>query len=213
MQATERAIVRLTEAHTEMTEAGAVEWPPLLVWLEESITRASGRRGSSAGAGLPLNTDALQLATNLRQRARLMGQALCLPLTGGMVADTIALWGKAQDERSGGRIDDEQWEHITYEFPSWVTRIEELDDRPRSMELTVACPRCELRWVEDDGGERHAAVSIEFRDSEAPTAECRNTDCGAIWVGWADVARLGYTVGAAQDAAVLAAAGISVSIE
>lgn len=209
MQSTERAVVRLTEDHTEMTEGGAVEWPPLLVWLESAVTEIVGRKGGGAGgAGVPLNADALDLLQFIDRRVRMMREALHLPSQGGRVKDTAVVWEATVTERKGGRMDDEQWERITDELGDWVTRIEALYDRPRKMEVTVPCPRCEERWMLDANGDRVAAVAVEFAEGRAPVAECRVDGCAAMWVGWADVARLGFTLGAAQDMAVLAACGI-----
>lgn len=208
MESTERAVVRLTEHHTEHTEAGVVEWPPLLLWLESRITEIVGRKGGSgAGAGVPLNTEALELMQHIDKRLRLMLEAVHARVTGDRVADTRTVWETASNERTGGRMDDEQWGRITGELEDWVLRIETEDDRPRKMELTVPCPRCEVRWMLEEG-DRKAAVVIEFSPGRAPIAECRVQDCGAMWVGWGEVARLGFTVGADQDRAVLAACGI-----
>lgn len=207
---TARAVERLTEHHTEHTEAGAVEWPPLLLWLESRITEIVGRKGgASAGAGVPLNTDALELLQYIDRRLRMMREALFLPAQGGRIKDTVIVWEAAVAERNGNRMDDEQWGRITEELEGWVMRIEAEDDRPRRLEMTVPCPRCDTRWVLVEG-ERVSAVTVEFAEGRAPVAECRAGECGAMWAGWSDVAKLGYIVGAEQNAAVLAACGIDI---
>lgn len=210
MQDTERAVERLTQAHTEHTDAGPVEWPPLLEWLESAVTEVVGRSGGGAGGGgVPLNTDALDLLKYIDGRIKLMREALYQRSVGTRVEDTKLAWSIAVTERQGGRMDDQQWENITDEFTNWVQRIEAEDDRPRKMELTVPCPRCEQRWIMDDD-QRVSAIRIEFKAGGAPVAECRNPDCLALWVGWSDVAKLGYVVGAEQNITVLAACGIEV---
>lgn len=208
MQNTERAVVRLTETHTEHTDAGPVEWPPLLEWLQARVTDVTRRGGGTGGQGIPLNDDALAILDHVRVRTKLLGQALALPLMGDVIADTTALWRKCQDERAGGRMGDKQWEAISDEFPDWVHRIECEQEKPRKMELTVPCPRCDTRWMVDALQRRVAAVIVEFSPDRAPVAECRVDGCAAMWAGWAEVARLGFTVGAVQDQAVLAACGI-----
>lgn len=210
MQATARAVTRLTETHTEHTDAGPVEWPPLLAWLQNRVTDVTRRGGGTGGQGIPLNDDALAILDHVRARVKLLGHALALPLMGDVVADTSGLWHKAQDERAGGRVGDDQWEAISDEFPDWVHRIECEQEKPRKMELTVPCPRCEKRWLVDSLDRRVAAVVVEFSPGMAPVAECRVEECGAMWAGWADIARLGFTVGASQDQAVLAACGIDI---
>lgn len=209
MEATARAVVRLTEHHTEMTEAGAVEWPPLLVWLQTRVTEIVGRKGgSSAGAGVPLNTEALEVLGYIERRYRLMCEAAFIAPIHNLPAGVARVWEILKDDRAGGRMDDGQWERITHEFTDWVARIEAEDDRPRKLELTVPCPRCEKRWTLDEQGQRIAAITVVFSPGRAPVAECRVEDCGAMWAGWSEVARLGFTVGAEQDAVVLAACGI-----
>lgn len=209
MEAISRAVVRLTEDHTEHTEAGVTEWPPLLVWLEDAITEVVGRSGGAGGGGVPLNTDALELLNYIDGRIKLMRDALHLKPLGARIDEVERLWRTAQDERAGGRMDDEQWETIGDEFIGWVHRIEAEDDRPRKLELTVPCPRCEQRWVMEND-QRVSAIRIEFKAGQAPVADCRNQDCLAIWAGWKDVAALGYTVGAEQNIAVLEACGIKI---
>lgn len=210
MEATSRAVVRLTEDHTEHTESGATEWPPLLTWLEEAVTEVVGRSGGGSGGGsVPINTDALELLKYIDGRIKLMRDALHLKLTGTRIYEVKRIWQTATDERAGGRMDDHQWESICDEFINWVHRIEAEDDRPRKLELTVPCPRCDQRWIMDDD-QRVSAIRIEFKTGQAPVAECRNQDCLAIWAGWSDVAKLGYAVGAEQNIAVLEACGIQV---
>ncbi|MBK0418292.1 hypothetical protein JD276_04510 [Leucobacter sp. CSA1] len=216
---------RLTEDHVEVVDGHATEWPPLLQWLENSVTEIVARNGGGGGGnGIPINEDALLLLDHVRKRIKMMGAALFLPLTGDVIADTQAAWAKAQDERTGNRMDDPAWEAICDEFPDWVQRITAADDRPHRMEMTTPCPRCDARWVyEIDRNEfdtamlsptdpRKAALVCEWNIGRAPVAECRNPDCGTLWAGWAEVARLGFTIGARQDAAVLDACGISLEL-
>lgn len=208
MERTERAVVRLTEPHTEMTEAGAVDWPPLLAWLEQSVTEIVGRAGGgSGGGGLPLNTDAMALLNHVDARLRMMQDALGWAGPGDRVVQVAGAWKLAKTQRAAGYVDDVQWEAICDEFPEWVARIEAEDDRPRKIELTVPCPACGQRWVLADR-ERVSAVRIEFKSGGAPVAECRNPECATIWAGWNQIRALGVSVGANQDLAILKACGI-----
>lgn len=208
MEATERAVVRLTEEHTEMTEAGATEWPPLLSWLRERITDINQRGNGSGGQGIPINNDALEVLNFIERRYRLLCDAAYLGYSHDLVAGVKEVWRVLRAERAGGRIDDHQWENIEAEFPDWVARIEGEQERPRKMELTVPCPRCETRWVLDELERRVAAVVVEFAPGRAPVAECRVEECATIWAGWPEVAKLGFTVGAEQDRLILEACGI-----
>lgn len=216
MESTERAVVRLTEHHTEMTEGGPVEWPPLLVWLDNAVTEQVKRgQAGSGGAGSPINMGALALLQRIEHGIKQMREALYMPSSRDVAESMREAWEAAKTYRQHGELEDTQWERICDAFPSWVNDIEaEWDDRTRRMELTVPCPRCETRWVmEDSNGEdkRRAAVWVEYAEGRAPIAECRVPECAAMWVGWADVATLGFSLGAQQDVEVLAACGIDLS--
>ena len=218
MQNTERAVVRLTETHTEHTDAGPVEWPPLLVWLDAAIT-AQVKRGQagSGGTGSPIDTGALDLHNRISAELAALRKALYLPTMRDHSAAVIDTWAAALRYRATNNLtDDTLWERVCDTFPAWVADIEaEWDDRTRRMEVTVPCPRCSVRWIEEredkDTTRRRAAIVIEYSEGRAPIAECRNETCKALWVGWADVAKLGFTLGASQDAAVLEACGINLN--
>ncbi len=211
MQNTERAVERLTEAHTEHTEAGMVEWPPLLVWLEQSITTIMGRSGGGSGDGLPLNTEALALQSFIDNRLAMLLKSLGHTRSGARSQDVAFAWEIAKSHRAQSMLDDHQWETVCDEFVDWVHRIEAEDDRARTMELTVPCPRCGVRWV-DGPTSRVAAVSVEFKEGQAPVAECRNSECAAIWAGWAQMAVLGVSVDATMNLEVLNACGIDLGV-
>ena len=209
MQATHDAVRRLTEAHTETVEGHVIEWQPLILWIKDRVTEINRRGNGSGGQGIPLNNDALDVLNHVERRYKLMCEAANIPPVSDLIAGTVNVWQVLQVERAGGRLDDAAWERVCDEFPDWVHRIQGEQDRPRKMELTVPCPRCEKRWTEDDLGRRVAAVVVEFAPGRAPFAECRTPDCGSMWAGWGDVARLGFTVGAEQNLEVLGACGIN----
>lgn len=207
MHHTDRAVEQLTQPHTEHTEAGPVEWPPLLTWLQQSITTIVTTDGGGTG-GLPFNTEALALLDHIDTRIKLMREALNLPPQRDRIATTTTIWQHTKTEHAGGRLADTQLEAISDDLQHWVQRIQAEDDRPRKMELTTPCPNCGTRWILEDT-DRVAAVRIEYKTGTAPIAECRN--CQTMWAGWADVATLGYTVGAEQDYAILDACGVHVA--
>lgn len=211
MESTERAVVRLTEDHTEMTEAGPVEWPPLLDWIRERVTEINRRGSGSGGQGVPLNNDALEILNHIERNYRLICEATMQGVGRELVEGVRRMWRTVCTDRKAGAIRDAEWDKIGGEIESWVQRIEGEQERPRKMELTVPCPRCGNRWVLSDEGDdkRKAAVVIEFGENRAPVAECRVAACEAIWAGWNAVADLGFTLGANQDLAVLEACGIN----
>lgn len=210
----ERAVERLTQEHTEHTEAGPVEWPPLLEWLEKSVTEQVKRgQAGSGGTGNLIDLEALALLQRIELGVRQMREALYLPTIRDTAKGLIEAWKTAEKYHSKGELEDAQWERICEAIPAWVTAIEqEWNDRTRIMEITVPCPRCGTRWVlEDQDGEekRRSAVRIEYAPNRAPVAKCNAAECEAIWVGWSDMMRLGLTVDASLDLEVLAACGIN----
>lgn len=228
--ATDRAVEQLTQSHTEYTDGHMVEWPPLIEWLESSVTEIISRAGSGGGNGIPINEDALLLLDRCRKRSRMMCAALYLTPSGDLIYDVQQAWKTAQAERAGGRMDDRQWESITAEFADWVLRIQAEDTRPRRLEVVAPCPSCGERYVylegrDDDGRDvfvltdpsgtlpRKAAVVVEFSEGRAAVSECRAPDCGQMWAGWDAVYRLGYTLGARQNLEVLKACGIDLDIK
>ena len=217
METIDYAVARLTEHHTVQTDAGPVEWPPLIMWLERSVTEVVKRGGAgSGGTGLPIDFEALRLLDRIKREAAWMREALYMPRREtDLTADIAQAWARTNELRNSGDVPDDQWERICEAFTDWVQAITaEQEARARMMELTVPCPHCGTRWIlEDQDGEekRRSAVWIEFGEGRAPVAECRATDCGTMWAGWREVAKLGVTVGVEQDLAVLAACGIDMT--
>ena len=210
MQTIDYAVTRLTETHTEQTDAGPTEWPPLIVWLEQSVTDVVKRGGAgSNGAGIPIDFEALRILDRIKRETVWMREALYMPRrTGSLLFDVAQAWARTKQLRGSGDVPDDQWERIGEAFEDWVqTIIAEQEARARKMELTVPCPACGHRWILE-GEDRKSAVVIEFGEGRAPVAECRAEGCERIWAGWEQVSALGLTVGALPDLAVLKACGI-----
>lgn len=66
LDAAGRAAERLTENHTEHTEAGSAEWPPLIMWLEQSATEVVKRGEPERTALESPSTSGKRLAKRLR---------------------------------------------------------------------------------------------------------------------------------------------------
>jgi len=208
MNVTEYAVHRLTEPHTIQVEGHTTEWVPLLLWLRQRITEMTKRSWGAGGQGTPINDDAYELEVSISKRLAWLRGIVGMTTAGEICSDTSEVWSKLKAERQGGRLDDQTWDEVCAEFPKWVALIEGEQDKNRKMELVVPCPRCEQRWTVDETGSRVSAVVVEFGEGVTPIAECRTRDCGAIWLGWSDIASLGFTVGANSDIAVLEACGI-----
>lgn len=208
MESTERAVVRLTEAHTEHEGGKAVERGPLLVELAESATAQGARGSGSGGAGIPINLGVIELQAHIGRKLKLMEKALFLRPVKDHVEATKAVWAYAKDERAGGRIDDAAWEQFEREFPDWVHRITEEVSPPASTEMIAPCPECgETRAIYR--GDSVTAVVVKWYPEEldrAPIGKCRF--CEAEWVGWG---AMHYTLDVV-DRGALAKLGIDVSV-
>lgn len=213
--ATDRAIERLTQPHTETTDGHIVEWPALIDWICDAVTEQVARGGTGSGDGRsPINEGALAILNRIkRDTIKLRAWLYMTPKANGVKTDLAEAWATACEYRAKGELDDEAWLHIIDRTEAWVSDIEaEWDDRPRRMELAVPCPACGERWILDTTSprepKRRSAVVIEYAEGRAPVAECRTEGCERMWAGWGEVAKLGFTVGADQALDVLEACGI-----
>lgn len=184
MEATERAVERLTLDHNEPVNGTDVDRSPLLLELIESATAQSGRGSGSDGAGIPINLGVLALQDLIRGRLNKLRKFLNLPTTKDELAGTIEAWEYAKDERAGARINDSAWEKIEDEFPDWVKRITAEISPPTSTEILTPCTECgeAKAWVR---GDRVSAVVVKWYPEEldrAPIAKCRF--CEFEGVGW-----------------------------
>lgn len=184
MEATERAVVRLTQDHTEWEDGKPVERSPLLVELAESATAQDGRGSGSGGAGIPINLGVIAIQDHIKRRLSRLRNYLALPPTKDVLAGTVEAWAYAKDERAGQRITDEAWLKIEAEFPEWVQRITEEVSPPTTTEILTACTSCgeTKAWVR---GDMVSAVVVKWYPEEldrAPIAKCRF--CEFEGVGW-----------------------------
>lgn len=184
MEATERAVERLTEDHTEYEGGKAVEHSPLLIELAESASAQDGRGSGAGGAGIPINLGVLALQDHIGGKLKLMRAALFLPKSKDLIEGTKEAWKAAEAGRANGEVDDTAWARFTSEFPDWVSRITEEVSPPTSTEMMAACPECgETRAFVR--GDTVTAVVVKWYPEEldrAPIAKCRF--CDHQWVGW-----------------------------
>ena len=208
MESTDRAVVRLTEAHTEHENGKAVERGPLLVELAESATAQGARGSGSGGAGIPINLGVIALQDHIASKLKQMQLALFMRQIKDPIEATKAVWAFVVTERAGGRIDDTAWERFEREFPDWVHRITEEVSPPTSTEMIAPCPNCgETRAFVR--GDSVTAVVVKWYPEEldrAPIGKCRF--CEAEWVGWG---AMHYTLDVV-DRGALAKLGIDVSV-
>lgn len=208
MEATNRAVVRLTEAHTEFEDGKTVERSPLLAELADSATAQDGRGSGGGGAGIPINLGVIALQDHIARKLKQMQAALYMRPVKDLVEATKTVWAYARTERAGGRIDDTAWEQFEREFPDWVHRITEEVSPPTSTEMIAPCPECgETRAFLR--GDTVTAVVVKWYPEEldrAPIGKCRF--CDAEWVGWG---AMHYNLDVV-DRGALAKLGIDVSL-
>lgn len=169
----------------------------------------------------PINEGALHILRRIEQGTMKLRGWLYLPTRQrGAKLDLAEAWEVAHEYRTRGELDDEAWEKIIDRVETWVSDVEaEWEDRARRIELVAPCPQCGERWILDPAkvrGEepkRRSAVVIEYAADRVPVAECRVAGCEAMWVGWKQLAQLGFALNVEQDLAVLEACGISLSFD
>lgn len=214
------AVERLTTTHTTIADGHQVTAEPLIEWLEQAVSEVvkRGQPGSN-GAGVPIDCEALALLESIRRQCSAMrGRLFLAKRSGTLIEDVTEAWDTAWQARDRDELDDHAWAELCDDFERWAQRIDaERDVRPRQMELVVPCPQCDTRWIVvpiDDrrpelGEDRKSAVVIEYAPDRAPVAQCRVAGCETMWVGWKQLAQLGFALNVDQDLAVLEACGIS----
>lgn len=197
MQDTDRAVVRLTKAHTMQLEGTEYECEALLKQLRDAMTSSLGvGSGGGSGDGGLINVAAFTLWENIDGVARAWLREWGRDHQGELADVIRRLHVAIQTAHVNETIDTDMRERLDAMFGQWVTMIEDLFDPPRQKELTEPCPRCGERY-DEDGDTRRAAVVIPIKKGRALVAECRC--CGALWVNETQLLELADGMGIEVD--------------
>jgi hypothetical protein len=174
--------------------------PPLLRLLIDGtgITRSAG----GSDIKLPIDADALEMVSQIRDRLRLWCRALHVAFDGDELLSTLRRWYLHHVNRvRSGQVSDEVDANITRTVQSWVSQIEGKFEREEKREWQHACVN-EIVAPDDDGALRLrkcGARRIELNGVETfaielnvtkLTATCRA--CGGVWAGQQGLAELRF---------------------
>lgn len=188
MQATARAVERLTETHTELIDGAVGVSGPLLDVLRDARYPNLGRTRGGGGGGDMFDVAAVDLYEHIDGTVRAWLEFYRQDHTGDLVPLVVRLHETLNAEHAGGRL--EEPERMFAMFESWVASIENHFDPPKEYELTAPCPECAAERVptgsEPRSGEKDErpykwAVRVPVKVGHAVVAECHA--CEALWAG------------------------------
>lgn len=168
------------------------EHPPLLTLLLEGT--GLGKASRSSELKIPIDADALELWTAIRDLVKLWCRQLDATYDGSDLPHSLSNWYLAHvNAHRSRRISDETDKDVTRMVEGWVRMIEARYDPPEKREWTEACPaKVELRNPDGDvigtricNARRIVVNNVERFAIElnvtTMTAECAR--CHHQWVG------------------------------
>lgn len=199
------AIDKLTrdrQVPTTIVDEDTGEWlevhiethPPLLTLLREGTGITSGTGGGSSDPGAPIDADALEIESQIRERVSTWCGWLTLQYDRHNLAGSLRRWyGAHMRELQDARVSELTHLEMTRTVEQWVRMIESKFDPDKKREWTTPCPalvpavwgdesdptyrRCGAHRVIVDGLERYAiTVNVTRR-----FAVCAS--CGTRWEG------------------------------
>ncbi len=177
-------------------------FPPLVDMLHSLVVPSNNSRGGGGAANTRNLIDAksLDLLIHIQDVTRAWLQEWGVQGAGELKLDLRGFWEKLHSLHRSGAMDDDTFDHLAAYPDTWATKIWDLIEPPHQVPLRgTVCPRCEVGKVVNGDGDSSDNVLITIRVGHAPTAECRNGDCGATWVGRDDLIELGRAVGVEVD--------------
>lgn len=186
MEATARAVVRLTEEHTELVDGATGTCGPLLLMLWEARYPNLGGTKGGAGTGDILDLQAMTMYENIDGIVRSWLNHFREHSTGELIDLTKRLYVVLQAEHAGARLEDP--DRMFSMFPKWVAQIEDYFDPPKEYELTADCPECGSGRIANEDGAMKWAVRVPVKIGRAVVAECHA--CGRMWAGRDDLTEL-----------------------
>ena len=195
MEATARAVVRLTENHTEKVGDAVGECEPLLEMLRKARYPNLGRTKCGGGDGDVFDVKAVDMYEAIDAGVRAWLGHFRDNTTGSLIELTQRLYQVLLTEQAGGRLENE--DRMFGMFTTWVERIEDHFDPPHEYELTADCPDCGESHAGDDEGRLKRAVRVQVKVGRALIAEC--FACGQLNVGETQLTDLAERMGIEVD--------------
>lgn len=177
-------------------------FPPLVDMLKGQL--APGMEGGSGGA-LPstrniLDIKSLDLLIHIQDVTRAWLQEWGVQGAGELKLDLRGFWERLNTLHDTGAMDDTTFEHLSSYPDTWAAKVWDLIEPPKTVPLRrTECPRCNEAKVTNGEGESTDNLLITFRVGHEFTAECRNADCKAVWIGVDGLKELGRAIGIEID--------------
>lgn len=197
---------RLIGAWTMTVHVGGEErnqhFPPLVDMLQGQLV--PGMEGGSGG-GLPstrnvLDVKSLDLLMHIQDVTRAWLQEWGVQGAGELKLDLRGFWDKLHALHNSDALDDTTFEHLASYPDTWAVKVWDLIEPPKTVPLRrTECPKCAADKVANAEGESTDNLIITFRYGHEFTAECRNVECGAVWVGKDGLIELGRSLGTEID--------------
>lgn len=195
MEATSRAVEKLTEEHSEVIDGAIGTSGPLLELLREARYPNLGRTKGGGGSGDMLDVAAIAMYENIDGGVRAWLAHFREHSVGDLIPLTKRLHAVLVTEDAGDRLEDR--DRMFGMFGHWVDQIENHFDPPHEYELTAACPECGAERITGNDESLKWAVRIPVRIGHALVAECHA--CGRMWVGRDDLTELAEQIGDVVD--------------
>jgi len=178
-----------------------IKHAPLLDQLEAAV---AGNTGSHEGSSkslerIPIDPGALELKGTISSTVLSWQLRLSRSVRFDTVAGQLRSWYAAYIGTVRSEHTDLQYERI---LTGWDRQISTMFDPPTRLEVTAACPLCDVRVsVEAGTGNHRTAVVVEYREVGAATLDeasglCRA--CGAVWKGRSALRELRWLIEVAE---------------
>lgn len=177
-------------------------FPALVDWLAKLVTPSNNSRG---GGGSPATRNlvdaiALDLLMHIQDVTRAWLQEWGVQVAGELKLDLRGFWDRLHALHRTGDIDEYMYERL-YAYPdTWAAKVWDLIEPPKQVPLrNTGCPRCDVaKWVNGEG-ETSDNLVVTARVGHEITAECRNRECAAVWIGREGLIELGRAIGVEID--------------
>lgn len=194
------AVEALTRVrHVQIDTDDGPRWvtgEPRLALLQDYVTAAMGSGGGSAGLASersPLSPEALMRAMTITSQIGDWCRMAGIRVTRDPITD-LDRWHVARIAQNAESDDF----YIT-QMRKWATEIDGMIDRPRPLDITVACPVCGESSFEDDLGDICAWPLKGYADPFR--VECKS--CGIEWDGPDAAEELADEIGVSPDREVV----------
>ena len=180
------------------TQERTQTFPPLIDWLHQLVTPSNNSRG---GGGSPATRNivdaiALDLTIHIQDVTRAWLNEWGVRVSGELKLDLRGYWDKLNTLHNSGAMDADTYEHLASYPDTWAAKVWDLIEPPKTVPIRATeCPKCGEAKITNTEGEISDNLTITFRVGHEVTAECRNRECRAVWIGRDGLIQLTRAIG------------------